>query len=72
MNSAGTSYYEVSSAAQFLVYGENQMQSEIRALPAGTVVLMTKPGDSWASIRLPDGTEGIVKNKSLRPSSAGQ
>ncbi len=72
VNSAGTSYYAVSSTAQFMVYGENQMQSEIKALPAGTVVLMTKPGEQWASVRLPDGTEGVVQNKNLRPAAAGE
>lgn len=72
VNSAGTSYYAVSSTAQFMVYGENQMQSEIKALPAGTVVLMTKPGEQWASVRLPDGTEGVVQNKNLRPAASGE
>lgn len=72
VNSAGTSYYTVSSTAQFMVYGENQMQSEIKALPAGTVVLMTKPGEQWASVRLPDGTEGVLQNKNLRPAAAGE
>lgn len=59
--------YVVSSTAQFMVYGENQMQSQIRALPAGTPVTVTKPGEQWAGIRLSDGTEGIVQNKFLRP-----
>lgn len=59
--------YVVSSTAQFMVYGENQMQSQIRALPAGTPVTITKPGEQWAGIRLSDGTEGIVQNKFLRP-----
>jgi len=72
VNSAGTSYYTVSTSAQFMVYGENQMQSEIKAIPAGTVVLMTKPGEQWASVRLPDGTEGVLQNKNLRPASAGE
>ncbi len=72
VNSAGSSYYTVASTAQFMVYGENQMQSEVRALPAGSVVLMTKPGDQWASVRLPNGTEGIVQNKHLRPASASE
>ncbi|MEQ1842694.1 MAG: hypothetical protein ABL994_20025, partial [Verrucomicrobiales bacterium] len=72
VNSAGTSYYTVSTAAQFMVYGANQMQSEIKAIPAGTVVLMTKPGEQWASVRLSDGTEGVLQNKNLRPASAGE
>jgi hypothetical protein len=72
INSAGTDYYVVASTAQFMVYGEDQMQSEVRALTAGTVVRMTKPGDTWAGVRLPDGTEGIVQNKSLRPASMAQ
>ncbi len=72
VNSAGSSYYVVASTAQFMVYGENQMQSEVRALPAGSVVLMTKPGEQWASVRLSNGTEGIVQNKHLRPASAAE
>lgn len=72
VNSTGSSYYVVASTAQFMVYGENRMQSEVRALPAGSVVLMTKPGEQWASIRLSDGTEGIVQNKNLRPASAAE
>lgn len=71
INSAGTDFYSVTNTAQFMVYGESQMQSEVRALPAGTVVRMTKPGEQWASIRLPDGTEGIIQNKDLKPAAAG-
>lgn len=71
INSAGTDYYTVANTAQFMVYGESQMQSEVKALPAGTVVRMTKAGEQWASIRLPDGTEGVIQNKDLRPASAG-
>jgi hypothetical protein len=72
VNSAGSSYYVVASTAQFMVYGENQMQSEVRALPAGSVVLMTKPGEQWASVRLSNGTEGVLQNKHLRPASAAE
>ncbi len=64
--SGATGYHVVTSTAQFMVYGAEQMQSEIRALPAGTSVLVTKPGDQWAGIRLPDGTEGVVQNKHLK------
>lgn len=59
--------YVVSSTAQFMVYGADQMQSEIRALPAGTTVMVTKPGEQWSGIQLQDGTEGVVQNKNLRP-----
>jgi len=72
VTSAGSSYYVVASTAQFMVYGENRMQSEVRALPAGSVVLMTKPGEQWASVRLSNGTEGVVQNKHLRPASASE
>lgn len=67
INSAGTNVYQVTETAQFMVYGEDRMQSEVRALSAGTIVRMTKAGDQWASIQLSDGTEGIIKNESLRP-----
>ena len=70
--SASAGYHVVATTAQFMVYGADQMQSEIRALPAGTTVLVTKPGEQWAGIRLPDGTEGIVQNKNLRPSSGSE
>jgi hypothetical protein len=72
VNSSGSSYYVVASTAQFMVYGESQMQSEVRALPVGTLVLMTKPGEQWASVRLPNGTEGIIQNKHLRPASGAE
>lgn len=64
-------YHVVSANSQFMVYGADQMQSEIRALPAGTSVLVTKPGEQWSGIRLDDGTEGVVQNKNLRPASGG-
>ncbi len=63
--------YVVSSTAQFMAYGADPMQSEIRAIPAGTAVMVTKPGEQWSGVRLSDGTEGIVQNKNLRPSSGG-
>lgn len=72
VNSSGNSYYVVTSTAQFMVYGDDQLQSEVKALPAGSVVQMTKPGEQWASIRLPDGSSGIVQNKFLRAASAGE
>jgi hypothetical protein len=64
-------YHVVTSTAQFMVYGSEQMQSEIRALPAGTSVMVTKPGESWSGIRLDDGTEGVVQNKNLKAASGG-
>lgn len=72
INSAGTDIYVVTNTAQFMVYGDDPMKSEVRALQPGTVVRMTKAGDQWASISLPDGTQGIVQNKSLRAASAGE
>ena len=63
--------YVVASAAQFMVYGADQMQSEIRALPAGTSVMVTKPGEQWSGIQLSDGSQGVVQNKNLRAASAG-
>ncbi|MCB1205912.1 MAG: hypothetical protein KDN18_16740 [Verrucomicrobiae bacterium] len=65
----GAGYHVVTSTAQFMVYGSEQMQSEIRALPAGTSVLVTKPGEQWSGIRLDDGTEGVVQNKHLKAMS---
>ncbi len=59
--------YVTNATAQFMVYGADQMKSEIRALPAGSSVTLTKPGEQWSGIRLPDGTEGIVQNKFLKP-----
>lgn len=70
--SIGGGYHVVTSTAQFMVYGSEQMQSEIRALPAGTSVLVTKPGEQWSGIRLDDGTEGVVQNKHLKSASSGQ
>jgi O-acetyl-ADP-ribose deacetylase (regulator of RNase III) len=72
INSEGTEYYIVTSTAQFMVYGNDQMSSEVRALGSGTLVRMTKPGEQWASIQLPDGSEGVVQNKFLRAASAAE
>jgi hypothetical protein len=72
INSAGTEYYIVTSTAQFMVYGNDQMSSEVRALGSGTLVRMTKPGEQWASIQLPDGSEGVVQNKFLRAASSAE
>lgn len=69
--SGATGYHVVTSTAQFMVYGEDRMQSEIRALPQGTSVMVTKPGSQWAGIRLDDGTEGIVQNKHLKAAGSG-
>lgn len=70
-SSGATGYHVVTGTAQFMVYGAEQMQSEIRALPAGTTVMVTKPGDQWAGIRLDDGTEGVVQNKFLKAAGGG-
>lgn len=72
INSAGNDSYVVTSTAQFMVYGDDPLQSEVRALSAGTVVRMVKPGDQWASVRLPGGEEGVVQNRNLRPASASE
>ena len=72
INSEGTEYYIVTSTAQFMVYGNDEMSSEVRALGSGTLVRMTKPGEQWASIQLPDGSEGVVQNKFLRAASAAE
>lgn len=72
INRAGNDYYVVTDTAQFMVYGEEQNQSEVRALGAGNVVRMTRAGEQWASIKLSDGSEGVVQNKYLRAASAGE
>jgi len=72
INSSGTDYYVVTSTAQFIVYGNDPMSSEVKALSSGTVVRMTKPGEQWASVRLPDGLEGVLQNKFLRAASAAE
>lgn len=71
-NSSGNDYYVTTGTAQMMVYGENQMQSEVRAVPAGMIVRMTKPGENWVGIRLSNGTDGIVQKKFLRPASASE
>jgi len=72
INNNGTPFYRVASTAQFMEYGESQMESEIRALPAGTLVQMTKPGNDWATVRLQDGREGVIRVGDLRAASAGE
>lgn len=70
--SLGTGYYVISNQAQFMQYGESQMESEVRALPAGAVVRLTKPGADWATVQLSDGSSGVLQTKNLRPASSGE
>ncbi len=70
--SLGTGYYVVASQAQFMQYGESQMESEVRALPAGVVVKLTKPGADWATVQLQSGSSGVIQTKNLRPASSGE
>ncbi len=72
INSAGTDYYMVTSTAQFMVYGTDETSSEVRALQSGSLVKMTKPGEQWAAVRLPDGSEGVIQNKFLRAATAAE
>lgn len=72
VNASGNSMYVVTSTAQFMVYGADRMQSEVRALPAGTVVQMLKPGEQWASVLAQGGAEGVIQTKNLRPASSNE
>lgn len=72
VNSSGNSMYVVTSTAQFMVYGADRMQSEVRALPAGTVVQMLKPGEQWASVLVQGGSEGVIQTKNLRAASPNE
>ncbi len=69
INRLGTDIYTLTGTAQFMAYGEGQMDAEIRSLPAGTRVRMTKPGEKWAGIVLADGSQGIVQNRDLQPAA---
>ncbi len=71
VNANGNSFYRVASQAQFMRYGETQMDSEITILPAGVLVRMTKPGTDWASVELNDGTRGVIQVKNLQGASSG-
>lgn len=66
INANGNSFYRVASQAQFMRYGESQMESEITILPAGVLVRMTNPGTDWATIELNDGTKGVIQVKNLQ------
>ncbi len=70
-NANGNDFYHVAGQAQFMRYGESQMESEISVLPAGVLVKMTKPGAEWASIELNDGTKGVIKVRNLQAASSG-
>jgi|GEM_PF-458194 len=72
VNANGNSFYRVSSQAQFMKYGESQMESEISVLPPGVLVKMTKPGAEWATVQLDDGTKGVIQVKSLRDATASE
>ena len=65
----GSSFYVVSTATNFMKFGESQFNSEVSELAAGTVVRVTKPGDQWVSVQLGNGSQGIVKLKDLRPAT---
>ena len=66
VNPNGHSYYVVGESSQFMKYGDSQMTSTISAIDPGTVVVMTKPGDDWATVRLSDGSSGVIQTKHLR------
>jgi len=72
INGNGNAFYRVASSAQFMQYGASTMESEIRALSAGTLVRMTKPGAEWATIQLQDGSQGVIQVSNLRPASSGE
>ncbi|NNE92141.1 MAG: hypothetical protein HKN23_10875 [Verrucomicrobiales bacterium] len=68
----GSSFYVVKAPTNFMKFGESQFNSEISELAAGTVVRMTKPGESWVSVQIASGAQGIVKLKDLRPASQAE
>jgi len=67
-----TGYYVVTSPSQFMQYGADRMQSEVRAVPAGTLLRVTRPGERWAGVRLSNGSEGVIENDNLRAASASE
>ena len=72
VNKNGNSFYVVNSSAQFMKYGASRSETTIMALPPGTIVQMTKPGESWASVRTSNGSSGVIETKNLRAASAAE
>lgn len=72
VNTNGHSYYVVGESSQFMKYGESQTTSTISAIDPGTVVVMTKPGADWATVRLSDGSSGVIQTKHLRAASRSE
>ena len=72
VNRNGNSYYIVGASSQFMKYGASRSETQIIAVPSGTTVLMTKPGTDWATVRLPDGSSGVIQTKNLRAASSNE
>lgn len=72
VNTNGHSYYVVGESSQFMKYGDSQMTSTISAVDPGTVVVMTKPGADWATVRLSDGSSGVIQTKHLRAAARSE
>ena len=50
--------------AEFHGYGD--LTDFKNGIPVGTLVQLDKPGEEWSSIKLADGSKGIIRTKSLR------
>ena len=73
VHSGGTRTYIVQTPnAQFMRFGESALNSETMTLNSGQAVEMTKAGDEWSSVKLSNGTTGIMRNKDLRPANPGE
>ncbi|MEO0415936.1 MAG: hypothetical protein AAF226_13395, partial [Verrucomicrobiota bacterium] len=72
INRNGNSFYVTQSNTQFMKYGATVNSTTILALPPGTIVQMTKPGQNWATVMMPDGSTGVIEVKSLRAANPGE
>lgn len=67
-------YYAVKPrSSEFHGYNDYSVSaSNVVTLQMGAVVELTKAGEEWSAVRLPDGREGIMRTKDLRKARAGE
>jgi len=72
---ADPSFHIVTNKApgEFFEYnGDSRSEAEPWEVPPGTLVQVTKPGEEWSGVNLPNGRNGIIRTKALRRARASE
>lgn len=66
-------YVVKSRSTEFHPYNDYSVSSAgAQTLAMGSVIELKKAGKEWSAVRLPDGTEGIMRTKDLRKARPGE